>query len=124
MAYSKEYHRSYYLKNRAKALGDAKAYREKNLARVRSGKLQASYGISLSDYERMSRQQNGVCAICRRPEQSVRLGKRRILAVDHDHKTEAVRALLCHKCNSVLGYMDDDPMRLRAAADYLEKHGV
>jgi hypothetical protein len=26
---------------------------------------------------------------------------------------------LCHKCNAVLGMMDDDPGRLEAAARYL-----
>lgn len=60
--------------------------------------------------------QGGVCAICEQPEPKKRL------AVDHDHTTGAVRALLCSKCNVALGLMSDDPARLRVAAHYLETH--
>jgi hypothetical protein len=41
---------------------------------------------------------------------------------DHDHTTGQFRGWLCHRCNVSLGLMADDPVRLRAAADYLERH--
>lgn len=40
--------------------------------------------------------------------------------IDHEHGTKKVRGLLCAYCNTVLGLMNHDPARLRAAADYLE----
>jgi Recombination endonuclease VII len=40
--------------------------------------------------------------------------------IDHCHATNTVRGVLCGPCNRSMGYMDDDPARLRAAASYLE----
>jgi len=42
--------------------------------------------------------------------------------VDHCHKTQAVRGLLCGMCNLALGMVKDNPNRLRGLADYLEEH--
>ncbi len=60
--------------------------------------------------------QNGVCAICKKSPGAI------TLHVDHDHTTQAVRELLCTKCNVGIGFYDDDPDLMRAAIAYLEKH--
>jgi hypothetical protein len=52
-----------------------------------------------------------VCAICGRPEPE---------HVDHDHKTGAVRGILCFNCNGGLGQFRDAIESLTAAAAYLE----
>ena len=70
-----------------------------------------STGISLADYDAMRKRQNGACAICKRSGQA--------LCVDHCHACGKVRGLLCGKCNSVLGFCDDSPAHLLAAAAYL-----
>ncbi|AXN53523.1 endonuclease VII [Gordonia phage Ronaldo] len=58
--------------------------------------------------------QGGKCAICQRA-----IGKRRKLAVDHDHDTGEVRGILCQPCNfTVLGRYDKEA--LQRAIDYLE----
>lgn len=77
------------------------------------------YGITGEEYEAMLAAQNGCCAICESSEWS---GKDRAPHVDHDHVTGKVRALLCGNCNNGLGNFGDDPARLRAAAEYLERH--
>lgn len=79
------------------------------------------YGLTPEDYWGMFDAQNGVCAICNEPESITTTdGVRRRLAVDHDHKTGRVRALLCTSCNLGLGAFKDDPERLAAALAYLD----
>lgn len=60
-------------------------------------------------------EQEGLCAICRQPSDGRRLD------IDHDHKTDRVRGLLCRKCNLSIGKFEDDPNMLRRAAEYLER---
>jgi hypothetical protein len=77
--------------------------------------LKKCYGITPAEYERLFARQGGRCAICGASDPH---GKP-TFAVDHDHVTGVVRALLCHKCNPAIGTMDDDADRLEAAARYL-----
>lgn len=81
--------------------------------------LMAKYGITIEDYERMFEEQNGLCAICSTCDPG---GNGEHFAVDHCHKTDRVRGLLCEPCNRrLLPLVDDDPTILRRAADYLER---
>lgn len=62
-------------------------------AKSHAASVAKTYGITGDDYETLAKLQGGKCAICRaRP-----ISKR--LAVDHDHKSGAVRGLLCGRCN-------------------------
>jgi len=64
------------------------------------------YGISVEEYDALFAKQNGVCAICERPEKLTKGGKLHTLAVDHNHETHQVRGLLCMSCNTKLGYFE------------------
>lgn len=81
----------------------------------------AKFGLTYDEYSAMRVACNDLCEICGRPETYLQNGKVKPLAIDHCHTTGIVRGLLCHACNAAIGYMADDPERLRAAADYLER---
>lgn len=67
--------------------------------------------------------QNGVCAICGKPEtEKSRKGNVRSLHVDHNHDTGKVRGLLCGKCNRSIGVLGDSVQILRNAVKYLEHY--
>lgn len=93
----------------------------KKVGRIRKEKFR-NHNITEAEYKVLLNEQDNVCAICKRPETSLdsRRNKRKDLAIDHDHTTNIVRGLLCVKCNIGIGYLDDNPDFLRAAASYLE----
>lgn len=73
----------------------------------RKSNLKRKYNLSMDEYEQISLAQNGVCAICGKPETFKQRGKVRKLAVDHNHETGEVRGLLCAKCNIWLGTIEN-----------------
>lgn len=79
------------------------------------------YRITPEEYDRMLLEQDGLCAICQRPETERRKGILKKLAVDHCHNSGAVRGLLCSACNHAIGKLQDSPAILRRAAEYLER---
>lgn len=86
-------------------------------ARQQGANLMRLYGITIEQRDAMFVGQGSVCAICVATETN---GKG--WHVDHDHVTGKIRGILCHRCNLMLGNSKDDSTRLRAAADYLDKH--
>lgn len=88
-----------------------KEFAQRNPGRKRKQR----YGLHQEDYEALLLKQGFRCAICdmimARPN------------VDHDHKTKAVRGLLCRHCNLGLGHFFDNRQLLSKAAQYLAFHG-
>jgi hypothetical protein len=96
-----------------------------NPDKVKSEHLRYKYGINLEKYKEMLHKQNNVCAICHRPE------TRRLyhdttrcfsLMVDHSHTSNKVRGLLCHKCNSAIGLLEENINTFQSAMDYLNHY--
>ena len=73
------------------------------------------YGITEDEYWERFENQRGVCKICKRPQKDGRK-----LAVDHDHLTGEIRGLLCYKCNTAAGLIDDDPVLAEQLMLYLK----
>lgn len=81
----------------------------------------ASYGITKETYVQKFKDQQGLCAICKKPWEG-NVGNPD-LVVDHDHASGKIRDLLCPHCNHLLGHAFDSPKILLSAAAYLTKHG-
>jgi hypothetical protein len=96
-----------------------KVYRSKTPELQKARALRDSFSISLDQYTEMLKAQGGVCAICHQPETHKRNGKLKALAVDHNHKSGAIRGLLCSDCNTGIGKLKDDVKILQSAIQYL-----
>jgi hypothetical protein len=70
------------------------------------------YGITLEKKNEMIEDQHGKCAICNNEFDNTAY-------IDHCHKTDKIRGILCNKCNSGLGMFDDDVEVLGNAISYL-----
>ena len=80
--------------------------------------LKIKYGIDLSDYEKLFKEQNGQCKICGATKPG-RKGIKRF-AVDHCHATNKIRGLLCMACNTAIGLLKENPNLFDAAKQYLK----
>lgn len=103
---------------------DSNDARRANRHHERNKELKKLFGIDFAIYQQMLVAQNGVCAICEKEETKLANGTLRVLSVDHNHTTGAVRGLLCSSCNLVVGYACEDTSVLRNAIAYLQHHGA
>jgi hypothetical protein len=73
------------------------------------------FNLTREQVQEKKKSQGNCCAICN--EKFTETPR-----VDHDHATNQVRDLLCDSCNVGLGRFKDNPLILRNAAKYIEKH--
>ncbi len=84
------------------------------------------HGINVLEVEAMRKKQDDMCAICQ-----TKLGDKAV--IDHDHELArqhghpenrgcrlCVRALLCSRCNNLLGMAQDSPAILMRAMAYIK----
>jgi hypothetical protein len=89
------------------------------LNRQKDNTFKRVYGITLEIYNEMVKQQKGLCKVCGKPENHK---TKKNLTVDHDHRTGKVRGLLCHRCNVVLGLVDEKVSILKCFKNYLKEN--
>lgn len=112
----KQWYKNWRLNNREKAKKLNRKWARKNPDKVKNAALKLKFNITIKDYNKLLLKQNNKCAICL--IDSNKLNKK--LAVDHCHKTNKIRGLLCMLCNRALGSFKDDINILENAKEYLK----
>ena len=75
------------------------------------------YGITTKQFDAMVELQNNRCTICN--IEFTTESKNTVPHIDHDHKSDKVRSLLCGHCNVGLGAFKDNTTLLLNAISYL-----
>jgi hypothetical protein len=114
-----QYNKDYRFKNKESLRHKRKTYLKEHPAEVAIGKLKCYFKVSKIEATKLySQKQSGICEICHQPE----INKRQVISIDHDHKTGKIRGILCSKCNTTLGLVNDSVEILQQAIKYLRKH--
>lgn len=109
-AATKKRNAKYHAKNRDKILLQQKMTSKDRM-------LQHRYGVSAEWFDATLEGQGG-CAICQ-----VSPGTEDVrFCVDHDHDTGEIRGILCAKCNTAIGLLNDNRGIVFKAYQYLDSH--
>lgn len=122
----------YYRKWREKLKTDPKRYSDYKQMKTNwnrsekyyDGYFKRKFSISLEEVRSMLATQNGLCANigCDKVISLNPSGDQGKAVVDHNHKTGKVRALMCVRCNSLLGHVENDFGVVRGLIDYINKY--
>ncbi len=85
--------------------------------KARKRDLLRRYGVTPEHYNQMFVDQDGRCAICQRHQGELP----KALFVDHCHSTGTVRGLLCMRCNTALGMLEDNEDSILNMLEYIAK---
>ena len=113
-----EKHRGDPVKQRASEKKWRKENPERFLNSQRKHHLRKTYNLTSEDFDRMLEEQDGKCDLCG-ISQTKTYGS---LCVDHNHETGKVRALLCKKCNFIVGAIENSPETAESVRTYLFNH--
>ena len=80
-------------------------------------KLKKNYNLTPNDFNNLLTKQRNKCAICL----NIFKKDNRAIHVDHCHKTNKIRGLLCPYCNVGMGNFFDNKNLLNKAIKYLDK---
>lgn len=119
-----EWQRNYRKENKEK-------YRQKRLLGYKGREYPQKFheilkkrGLTKEGHDEMLLKQQNKCAICRQLETcgDPKNDRVRRLSIDHCHKTNKTRGLLCHKCNILISFAKESHDILKKASAYLRKY--
>lgn len=98
----------------------ARLWRRSHPERMRQYRKRSADKTWLNKHQNLLIAQDNKCAICGGIGGTGLTNGLR-LHVDHDHKTDKIRGLLCGSCNVGLGHFKDDTTLLQTAIEYLRR---
>ena len=104
------------IREKRKIYNKSEIGKEKVKKQARKRKLKQKYNISLEEYDELLLIQEHCCKICGEHQKDLKY----TLHIDHCHKTNIIRGLLCDKCNHGLGLFNDNISLLQNAIEYLK----
>lgn len=126
-------------KNREKIVQKGKKYRSENYEMLKIKKaadfqknkqryqdnwkkhvLRYRYGITVDQYNKILKDQGGVCKICKKVRLSA---QQKRMGVDHCHETDKIRGILCDWCNMGISKFADNVELMQEAIKYLQTNG-
>jgi hypothetical protein len=105
-------------KHHKKKLEVGRRWKRNNPAKEKNTHLMLKYDITFEIYCSLLEFQKYRCAIC--GSKTTNAKTKKYLSVDHNHKENIVRGLLCFNCNLLVGFAKDNPQILKAALNYLK----
>ena len=110
----KEYMKNFYLNN-PNYRKQYRLNRKENFCKsYRKWHIKSKYNLSQKEWEGLWYSQDGRCSICDKFFEDIK-----DICVDHNHETGKIRGLLCKKCNSAIGFFNDNLQLLKTATEYL-----
>lgn len=107
-------------------------WRRRHVGASRSRNLKSKYGIGGDEYKMILEAQGGRCGICGQSTSGNALSP--FLYVDHAHGNEhespkgaspgAIRGLLCHPCNQIIGYLDSRVLSAHQLVSWIAEGGT
>ena len=85
-----------------------KLYRQNNKLKI----LSRRYNISIKNIQFCLDRAKGKCEICK---------EKKKLVLDHSHRTNKIRGMLCRECNMVLGRLGDSIENITKFLNYLKR---
>tara|TARA_B100001057_G_scaffold434938_1_gene464927 strand:+ start:171 stop:773 length:603 start_codon:yes stop_codon:yes gene_type:complete len=94
-------------------------HRNRNYLGYRDTNAARKYGVPKGWYKEQIEKQGGRCRIC--GVKMLTPEHKKYLSVDHNHKTGAVRGVICNGCNTGIGMFKENPVFMEAAIRYLKE---
>lgn len=96
-----EKRKDHYYKNQEREIIKAREFRKKYPEKTFATNIKTRFGMTVDDFNIMLKRQGGGCAIC-----SVKSNGKKNFCIDHCHKSQKVRGILCSGCNIGLGFYE------------------